>query len=91
MVGFGDFAIGDSGVWLGMGGQFTDNTHTWGLLWRVGFFWAGTTAEAKAARRAAEPGIEPEPPTAAPVPQPVVAPTPSMEVPGGDAEVDAGA
>lgn len=96
----GDMAVGESGVWLGMGGQFTDNTHTWGLLWRVGYFWGGATAQEKAARRAAEPGIEPEPPSPAPVPQPVVspapaapdaAPAPSGELPGGDGEADAGA
>ena len=74
-----------------MGGQFTDNTHTWGLLWRVGFFWAGDNrgrAGGPSRRRARH---RARTATAAPVPQPVVAPTPSMEVPGGDAEVDAGA
>jgi hypothetical protein len=33
-----DFAVGQR-LWLGAGGQFTDNTNTWGVLGRVGFFW----------------------------------------------------
>ena len=33
-----DFAVGN-GLWLGAGGQFTDNRDTWSLVGRVGFFW----------------------------------------------------
>lgn len=33
------------GLWLGAGGQFTDNTNTWGLLGRVGFFWGSARAQ----------------------------------------------
>lgn len=38
-----DFAVGQ-GLWLGAGGQFTDNTNTWGVLGRIGFFWGSTRA-----------------------------------------------
>lgn len=38
-----DFAVGQH-LWLGAGGQFTDNTNTWGVLGRVGFFWGSAPA-----------------------------------------------
>jgi len=39
---------------LGAGGQFTDNTNTWGVLGRVGFFWSSARA-ARAPPEAIEP------------------------------------
>ena len=96
-----DFAVGN-GLWLGAGGQFTDNRNTWGVLGRVGFFWGGESAEEKArppGRRDRRPHRA-RAPAPAPVPQPAVSPTPaapdaapapSVEVPGAAAEVDAGA
>lgn len=47
-----------SGLWLGMGGQFTDNSNTWGVLARVGFFWDGAPAPPAA--------LSPDPPRAPP-------------------------
>jgi len=44
-----DFAVGH-GLWLGAGGQFTDNTDTWGVLGRVGFFWGSGGAQPAAGR-----------------------------------------
>jgi hypothetical protein len=50
-----------SGLWLGMGGQFSpDSSDTWGVLARVGFFWDGAPAPPAAPPR--EPPL-PEPPT----------------------------
>jgi hypothetical protein len=52
-----DFAV-THGLWLGAGGQFTDNTNTWGLLGRVGFSWGN----ARAATEPAGHDLDPPPP-----------------------------
>jgi hypothetical protein len=77
------------GLWLGAGGQFTDNDDTWALLGRVGYFWG--TPEAPAHQPAVETPAAPAPPAAPAVPQPdaAAAPAPSVEVEG--VPVDAGA
>ena len=43
-----------------MGGQFTDNSNTWGVLARVGFFWDGSSPPAMAPPP--DPPIAPSPP-----------------------------
>jgi len=80
------------GLWLGMGGQFADSPHTWGVLGRVGFFWGRDGGDA-ARRPVEEPPPAPESPQAPPPPvaAPPVGPAPSVEIPDQAPEVDAGA